>query len=936
MTRYELIVDINGYTGVSGLSTINIVYGGYAWAVGNTFSIGTTGAVGVVTGVTTPTGTGFRFEIISVDSSNGIIATNLVTGGSGYVAGSYFLVDGGVGSYGEILTVDGSGAVLTYNILTPGSGYVLNDIDIVYIQSSVTSADVIISGVGYTTGITYATSGVGFSLTVSGVTLNIIKNQYLDTYDDIGIALNYQISDINDISTSNTSYSKTINLPDTKLNRTTFEYIFGLNSYSTFDPTKKSRCWIVKDTSTQFTGYIQLTNIIYNRKTNKNEYQVTIYADNDTLWTNIGEKYLSDLNLNSYNHTYTNTNVINSWNNNYSSGYYYPLIDYVGNMDYNLVSGASSSLNIFNFKPAIYTKVILDQIFIEAGYTYTSDFLNSSLFKNLVIPLNNASLIPTLITPIISSASVLSSFKSNVDVNTNSRQPISSSSTATQEVAWNSFAANINIYNPNGYYNTTTHEYIHNNTDLFYENITINLDIVLNNGAYSTTTAPWTQAIDDVYIMIRRSYTSSGSLVPGWTDTPSLTQLITPDVNGTPINNGVFPAISINGTYNYSLRNAINDNVVSITATGSNFLITGVITSDNLITNPLRNGEAVRVYFYRGPYLRPVSGSPVYPTTKLTTTHYTSVSYNPNILVSGSYLTMNNIVPNNVKQRDFLSSIVKMFNLYIEPDKLKSNSFRIEPRDTYYSKYKVIKNWSKKLDVSQPIDSQIASNTQNRKNIFSYKADKDFYNTVYTNETSQIFGQYEWDINNDFISSEKKIEPIFSPTPLDQLLGSNNIYIPTIINNNASTSTSNGMNIRILYKNILSLPTSEHFYYNSTNYNFYPYAGPFDNPLNPNISLNYGQIATFYPNFNDTINNLFYGYWQDTMQELSDPTSRIVTAYFYLNSVDISQFYFSDLIFFTLDGQDGYYRVNKIIDYDPSSTNSTKVELLKTKYYSIN
>jgi len=68
---------------------------------------------------------------------------------------------------------------------------------------------------------------------------------------------------------------------------------------------------------------------------------------------------------------------------------------------------------------------------------------------------------------------------------------------------------------------------------------------------------------------------------------------------------------------------------------------------------------------------------------------------------------------------------------------------------------------------------------------------------------------------------------------------------------------------------------------------------------------------------------------------LSDKNSRIITAYFDLTPLDISQFRFSDLIFFTFDGNDGYYRVNKIFDYDPSITNTTKVELIKASNITI-
>ena len=39
-----------------------------------------------------------------------------------------------------------------------------------------------------------------------------------------------------------------------------------------------------------------------------------------------------------------------------------------------------------DFKPAIYLKQYLDAILSEAGYAYDSTFLNTTLFKSLIIP----------------------------------------------------------------------------------------------------------------------------------------------------------------------------------------------------------------------------------------------------------------------------------------------------------------------------------------------------------------------------------------------------------------------------------------------------------------------------------------------------------------------------------------------------------------------
>ena len=251
------------------------------------------------------------------------------------------------------------------------------------------------------------------------------------------------------------------------------------------------------------------------------------------------------------------------------------------------------------------------------------------------------------------------------------------------------------------------------------------------------------------------------------------------------------------------------------------------------------------------------------PVTYVISNTYISAQVITNYLVPGvSYVDMAGSLPANVKQKDLLSSVIKMFNLYIEPDKNVNNGFIIEPRDDYYSKYEVIKDWSSKLDTNYTLTSQITSDTQNRTNLFTYKADKDIYNNSYTVNTNKVYGEYKYEIDNDFISDEKKIEIAFSPTIIDLCYGSSQIYLPIIANmNNGNYSRPEGMTMRLLYKKILNT-TSDTIYFSGSTYSYYPYAGPFDNPLTPSLSLNFGQVTSFYNGFNDTTNNLFYNYYQ--------------------------------------------------------------------------
>ena len=68
-------------------------------------------------------------------------------------------------------------------------------------------------------------------------------------------------------------------------------------------------------------------------------------------------------------------------------------------------------------------------------------------------------------------------------------------------------------------------------------------------------------------------------------------------------------------------------------------------------------------------------------------------------------------------------------------------------------------------------------------------------------------------------------------------------------------------------------------------------------------------------------------YWSKFLKEITDTNSKIVALYVNLKPIDILTLDFRKL--FKIDGN--YYRLNKVIDFDPYGRSSTKVELLKIR-----
>ena len=785
---------------------------------------------------------------------------------------------------------------------------------------------------------------------------------YLDTFGEESISLNYNIADIVDLSNKNSSYSKTIRFPNTRNNQQVFSDIWSLNmtteytiggNVNIFDPNIKTRAWILKDNVIQFEGNLQLTNIVYDYIQDSIVYECVVYSDNDGLYKSIGEGYLSDLDLSRFDHKWNSTNILYSWNAPYGNGWYYPLIDYGTPLS------TDRTFRVSDFRPGIYFKTIWDQIFSEAGYTYDSDFLNTDFFKHLIMPYSNKSIPGSITLGMTPQKSVLSIAQSTTQSYAYLRHNNASLNTQPSLLRWiyeytaTPMKGDTNIFNPNNLYNFTQSFYTNPANERFAQKLEITYTIrsqVRYAGIpfQSPDWIPqqWGGDTGDIYVFAVRSDGAQGTFG---------TQATIFNLFDIPFSSGSssgWKRFTFNGNVGYSIRGNAQGGKESYDATTKEYEYTGKITTDLLIDpNALNFSENVMIWagmrsewFKVGEYSPGVQFGDLFDMTLKIVNMSFNVIYEDSIAVEDSLILINKILP-NMKQKDFITNVIRMFNLYIDVDKTQPKRFLIEPRDEYYSKYQRTQDWSEKLDLSKEISSQIASNLQNRTQTLTYKEDKDYYNTEYKNITNTIFGEYKYDFDNEFSSGEKKIELIFSPTPVDRLRNSNQMYLPSIFGfNNGNLTNLGGFNPRVLYVQTLGLTAGDSYRFWTNGFNngvpatmsVYPYASFSDDPLNPTYSLNFGTIQPFINGYNETINNLYYTYYQNTFLELNSAQSRIVEGYFNLTPTDISDFSFADLFYVTIDNVADYYRVNKIMDYDPSKYQSTKVQLIKALNYTNN
>ena len=745
-----------------------------------------------------------------------------------------------------------------------------------------------------------------------------VNDTLVDVMPDFSWALNYQVSDISQPEKRQANYSKTVTLPSSKTNNALFGHLYNLDSYienatttnftPDYNPNLKASAVLYIDGIEQFRGIIQLMNVV--RTDNLDiVYNCQLIGELIDLFQRIGDEYLTDLDFSEFNHAWTQTNIENSWDTSIvenggstafalGNGYVYPHIDY----------GFSSSVTNFsylNYRPAIYVKEYVDKIFESAGFTYESDFITSTDFESLIVPFSGG-------------AFQLSSDDIADRLFAAERTGSAQSFTTSATIVFNTETSD-----PSSQYNTGTGVFtvgagLDANYNFFVE---VNPRIVLT----PATSGVAMYALHDYrVVVILQVDTGSGySTVNSGFSTWRVSQFTTStdsDTDGTWINqiNSVGDGVVRMNSGNLSLFAGAKVRVrVSVNKLPS---------SNPAITIPIYNAKGATDYFY-------VSGN--YYTGTEAYTVKTGSAFQNNInsaeYVYGNTINMNSVVPQNVKQKDFLLWLIRMFNLYIKQDDETPNRLIIEPRDDFYTSE--VADWSDKLDISNPMDIKPMGELEGKRYIFRYKEDKDYFNSLYQDEWRESYGQRTIDITNDFLRDDKVIEVGFSATPS---VGNtvNSMVYPRIlsIDDNGVVKTTSA-NIRILYYAGLKSVTGSYaidYPSASTSYTDYAFAGHIDNANAPNIDLSFGVPAEIYWTsawgaIAYTNANLVNKYWKKQIDETTDRNSKLVTAYFNLHPLDILSLDFSKLYYF--DKQ--YFRLNRVIDYNPTQPQLTKCEFLK-------
>jgi len=145
----------------------------------------------------------------------------------------------------------------------------------------------------------------------------------VDLYDNISIPITYTILDVREPDKRKTSWSKTIRIPGTKNNNRIFGHIYqisadswitigGKSVYQGFNPNIRMEVVILNDGVQVMKGNMQLKSASKDSDGHI-EYEVAINGDLTSLFYDVGNAKLSDLEWSEWDHDWSRENIVNSW-----------------------------------------------------------------------------------------------------------------------------------------------------------------------------------------------------------------------------------------------------------------------------------------------------------------------------------------------------------------------------------------------------------------------------------------------------------------------------------------------------------------------------------------------------------------------------------------------------------------------------------------------
>jgi len=569
-------------------------------------------------------------------------------------------------------------------------------------------------------------------ISTQAFTFRLVANgTQLDLFDDEDILLSNNVTGLFDIGQLPSEFTRQITIPGTKVNNAFFEHVYdiSIDSPFLFNTNIKVPAYFDFDSIYLSNGYIQLNKVNVLENKFVDSYEVTMFGTLSSFGRDINRNFLTDLSssLSKYDHTASYNNITASWSGSLFNGdIVYPLADY--GSGYQFTSGqyelfgmddVNGALTVQNFKPAIRVKPVLDAIFAEAGYTYSSSFMAQPMIDDIYMICNNSLKYPEF---------------SSVDLETYGKIKIGaiSGSGMTDIILPSGSFVTLPWFNefsdPQGFYTNGAYR-VDKATNLTgVLNININVSCSVNNMP-GTLTANGTWQI---------------RLLETGSSTPYSTRAI---------QSYIF--------FFDQLQQSRNGGINTTYELASEFKFDSVPTGS--------------YYFQLRQSPNSATGSlPVVTLDPLSTTKSFLEIKQVNQAADGRVMDIPSNMPfgtSGIKQIDFILGLQKKFNLVIYPNRTRLNEFIIETFNDWYKKGKVL-DFNKYINLDKPLEFIPANNLAVNNLNFGDTLDTDYISQQFAKAANREYGkEYYIDTTNFYSQGEYTVQTTFASDPLIRIAG---------------------------------------------------------------------------------------------------------------------------------------------------------------------
>ena len=732
--------------------------------------------------------------------------------------------------------------------------------------------------------------------------------QSIDLYKDEPIFYELSFAEIQDISKKNSGFTKSFNIPGTTKNNRFFNHFYDPSVVSTsFDTRIKHNASINYNGYEIAVGYIRLQKVT--KKKDETIYTIIFYNQVGDLVSKMGDKKLSALVTNgstgneNFDHRWSRDNMVTSWSINEStpaSGLLngrilYPLLH--RGYAYNEIGGATTALEIES--------------------RYTGIFNLSGVQPNSV-----------------SSGVLPPSIQFGLDYGAISNEYYSPS---IQVKSLFKLILNDNNYNLE--------------SDFFDNNPWVNR--VYLPTTYNTEDFGLVQIPNETWDVVENAF-QSNSVTPNHIF--DYNTVVDDEYNRWISNTQFTPTLG--GWHQFQVEFNV-ENTGSGQKTMDLSLFNQVNASFKLFDFSVAGGESTNFSIKRWIYLP--DDTDIYRLffdsiagtnnqcnfTDVTFRQLKSSRYGINqVNTLGPNVRMNEQLGDEISQVDFISSVLKQFNLIMVPKVDDENTLIVEPLKDWVGTGELI-DWTTKINRDSPI--QITDTTKFVNGVIDLKPKegKDFLNENYKKENKLLFGQREEALNTDYKQKSTKVQSIFSISQQELIRPTSDYTLPVFYQ--AKDENINGENVRI-YKTFKTTPTLIYYagprniYTDRSVYLIYEPAG--STPQTYNTTWPQSHHLTYYPVVTATQNksisfnkdqeqgqykqitvhdDCYTMFYEDMVDDYIDEESRFMSCELYLEPEEVKKLDFSEQIII----DNARWRINKLSQINMAEPSLVKGEFIK-------